>query len=244
MGPLVSARFELGHNEVTRDFVPIWLLGAQTNGAEESEVLSNPAGAGTNVDYYRWKLPRPLFMPAGHALTAQFVRDAGALDTITGAITVDVAYVGKALPSDTKTPTLVAVPYAASYRHPFGTTQSESGSAIGTAALCNGFERPLHVQRLTGRIAIQGARELVWSIAGLANAFAVVPVQVKIADTHGYGVVPNFTPFNDVFVFDRRAWTSGQDLLPKERYHVQLVNVAATWQPMIGLIGWREEVLS
>ena len=64
LGALVSTRMALGQHYLMKDPVPIWLLGTTMAASQEEGndiLLATPF----SFSHYRWRLPEPLYVPAG-----------------------------------------------------------------------------------------------------------------------------------------------------------------------------------
>lgn len=227
LGYAVECALSFGRHTVCQNF-PTWLFGPTVQDGWDTGLRT---GIGGWMAFYRWLLPRPLFVPAGMSLRPTAMRPGTAIDNIAGNITVDIAYGGRLLEANAQAPQAIDVPYASAFRHPLGQTVSVSTEL----QLANLTGSQLHIQRFVGRIAAGGG--LVF------GEMTTDAVTMSMRDGLDRLLVPVGTPFSRTFDLTRRAWTNGQYLDPGGFYRIDLANVPVTAQPEVGLIGWREEAL-
>jgi len=240
----ITAKLQMGRINITQDFVPIWLFGTHV---QKLWI----AGAGVidaqhlyGYNEYRWKLPRPLFVPLGSAITVNLQ----ATPFLTAAARVSVSFVARALPVGTKTPPKIDVPFVTAYIPDLQTSTNERTAQSSEKDLVNPFLVPLHVQRFIGRQSYNGGYPagLVFEV-GDDGTIAFVGTDIKLADSMGYNVTRDFTPFDSVFEPGRRAWTFLRQLNPKERYNAAF-RITGTYRaklnPQVSLVGFREEVMA
>lgn len=251
MGGSVRARFKLGRVEVSHDFVPIWNYGTLWND-ENSEsfgfIEGLLAGGGSvissRLNYYRWILPKPLYIPAGNILQPSISRQQDGLAFPTN---VWVGYGCRRLGPHTP-PAELDVPYVATFL-PGEIAEGSSPNTFQSSEndLVNPFLSDLKVQRFTGRVQSRTATTGVTS-AIVDDAGSEVTLVMK--DSYGTNIIRDFTSWNHVFDRNRRAWTFNRILKAKERYNVSLANVATGasptnfYSPMIAMIGTRRERMS
>lgn len=230
-GALIRCKLTLGELELTNGFIPIWLFGGTTQDDVEQTGTIVSATDEAFYSHFRWKLPRPLFVGAGNALRAYAMRGADARSP--GKVTI--AYAGRVFP-EAQRPKEIDVPWVTAYLATVGAATGTSG----TLDLHNPFHQPLHVQKFVGRIL---------STANATQAFDDVAAgyddfEIQLRTSSGYQIIKDFVPFYSVFDWNRRAWTIGKELPPREHYLLQFQGGVANRQMMVALNGWRKERLS
>ncbi len=227
LGALVSTKLSLGRHFLMRDKVPLWLLGTAMAISQE-EITDSAPTVGTAYSHYRWRLPEPLYVAAGQVLDSTFFRGVDGLGTMTGY----VSYVGRTVAPDQPVPKVLAIPYAA----PFITTQTAYQQS-NEAHLFNPFDKPIRIQRMTGRVLITN----LW----LYSPTPVVPgsaITIQMNDSWGGKMVNNNTGPSDVFDSVRAAWTVDTIMPPKGMYEVKVWNIPSTaYSVHVAMIGVREE---
>lgn len=215
LGGSLRVRMALGRYEVTQarnsPFVPMW------NFAPRSQV-----SAETQQGMYRWRLPKPLFVPAGAMLSTSIYRT---VDGDNGTVLVAVAYAGRFIPPGTPPPRSIDVPFVSLY-------EGTAGAGTGMSSeldLVNPFQEPLFVQRFICRVQESNAMD------DLGTA------EMKITDSRGQAITNNFGDRYDLFDPTKRATVTPSVLGPRERFNVQLQNVGGTSTPMVSMVGWRKE---
>lgn len=247
-GGAVRTRLMLGRTELTRNrnngFVPIWNMGFQVNDFFTETTRDNITTADNITGaFYRWKLPRPLYVPPGMGLVSEFQYvTTGIVNPVFAVpVTVNVAYAGRYVDPNEPTRHEIDVPFVSFFEAP----STASAWLSDAMDLVNPFEVPLQAQRFMGR-----AQEIQTSgpipVALTESNTGMLGSTVKIQDSHGHNIVRDFVPGSSQLVFDylRRGWTFNQVVPPKQWYAVQL---QATPGPTFGafqhvsLIGWRKE---
>lgn len=251
-GGIIACKLDLGTNPVTNGFVPTWLFGRPEDLSSETRV----GVTGQATSFFSWRLPRPLYIPAGAVLTPTF-QHRGLLST---PLTTRISYVGKSLINKRLQPRKLYIPYVASYISPnFDFTPSTSVAASSESTetdLVNPHKEPLFLQRFTGRL-----QTYINSINGLVNMtetaaqFADTRTTMRMVDSNGRPVVQSFTQFRQAFAGATRSWDldNGAVMDPNSYYKAFLKTnpVGLTWfssanitavlqQAHIGLVGWRE----
>ncbi len=252
VGGAIRAKFTLGRMEVSRGFVPIWLYSTpiqdyyewalETTGEEPEEVDHS-------TEFYRWKLPQPLFIDAGQQFMPEFSRPLAAPLDCTESVTIDISYSCRALPVNIRKPEEIHVPYISAFTPDIVTSGADQTQASDELDLVNVFSKPLFAQRMTGRIYDPRGVDTVYlnGVSGEGVALGLEPgvggkiITVKMADTYGYTMFREFTPFGQAFDTARRAFTFHQCLWQKERYVATVQGIPANVQPQIALIGFRRE---
>jgi hypothetical protein len=247
----IEAKFQTGHYAFSRNPVPMGLHAPRWSRLDAGQAIN---GAGYNVNgsnrrsyaTMRWPLPKPLFMPAGDAVQC-LIRytpylpltsfNEGAGFTLNR---LNVTYVGRLAAPGTPPPDKRHIPWLSWFQKP-----TTAGYAQTNDEFRNPFsDKPLYVQRFTSRAyaAVQ---------AGGASAFVEGPSipgdTVRLHDSLGYAIVPDYAPLNDVFDGTRAAWTFGRTLGPREQFDLQLQNLSPTsgtasvGYSQVGIVGFREE---
>jgi len=243
-----TCRFRMGRVELSPKDIPISLYGTsmQQYSIESSSVIDNPD---TVVTYRHWKLPVPLFIPAGSTLVPTFRR--AQHPTSTTAVTYQIAYAGRYVNPSEPLPPRIQVPYVNAFYpnldqfYAAGAPTGEVVYSTGELDLANLLDVPVRVQRFVGRMyqyQSPGTSEL--ADVG-ANGGFVGPYFVEMKDSYGRDVVKDPTTFSTVFEIERRNWTYSKILGPRERYLMKIYNTAlplVPQMPMVSIVGWREEV--
>lgn len=240
MGAFVYAKFQLGQHYLMRDPVPVWLLGTLMDRFEEeaNDTFVNPSQI---VSHYRWKLPEPLYVEAGQVLRPTFNRVATLTTRPAGNITVQVSYAGRVVAPNTPRPGVLAVPYVAPFVTTFGVAGGYQQS--NEYHLFNPFDRPLKIQRLTGRLFSSVAPGQGQGFQGITPVVAGSALTVQIYDSWGGKLVNDLTGPGDVFDTLRAAWTIDTVMPAKGQYDVRAWNIPASQQLHVAMIGTREEAL-
>lgn len=236
MGGSVRCRLQLGRMAVTRDFVPIWLFGTNLNSEYLADTTFSGALLGTSFSHFRWRLPRPLYVPAGQQLIASFSRE---IDGSSSTATVWIAYAGRYLPPDSKPPKEIDVPYVTTY---IGVKDAEVGQS-NEKDLVNPFDGPLNVQRMIGRVQLEQSGGIAEGAGMTASPTTFQGPAVIIKDSYGHNVIGDFAAFSEVFSLVRRGWTFHRVLEPRERYHLYYRGIPTAGTVMVSLVGWRKEAL-
>ncbi len=237
IGAIVSTKLALGQKFLTKDFVPVWLLGTVMSHLDEQgpDTTATPPKC---VSSYRWRLPVPLYVEAGQVLSSVFARGA---DGQSGNVNVQVSYVGKTVAPNQPRPSVIAVPFVASFVSVLGQVYAQSNENH----LFNIFDYPLRIQRLTGRLLSlqpQGVDPIV-ALEGLTPAVAGGAITLLMDDSWGGKMVGNNTGPGDVFDCLRGGWTVDTIMPAKGMYEARAWNIPATQQVHIAMIGHRDEVL-
>lgn len=256
MGYSLRCSLKLGRIAITStrgggNHIPIWNFGPALQTARWSEVNAD----GTRIyGNFRWKLPKPLYIPAGQSLIPEFSRSA---DGFGGTCDVTIGVVGRDLGDAAQPmPEKLDVPFVAFYE-PDTLVTSAISSELD---IVNPFLVPLAVQRFIGRqfqhnpTAATGATQVSAEGAAyttIVDALSNDIANIAIKDSYGQNVVRDIVPMGDVFDPLQRGWVFQRILQPKERFVMQLSSIynAANFpsgiyaRPMISMIGYREEVL-
>ncbi len=237
-GGTIWCELVMGGVKLTNGSIPVWNFGRAEN--LEGESKSDGTDSLTFLSY-SWRLPRPLFIPAGAAVTPNFVHTGYVSDSIN----VRIGYSCRTVFVKPKT---ICVPWVAKY-------VSKVFNPLTTAGVDNSIEldlvnsnpEPLNLQRFVGRT-------LALTASGAAGedfprSFGSQYLTMRMTDSYGRPIVRNFTPFRSVFCALTRSWEmeNGAQLDPEAYYLVNLklgaIGLAASGtigQAMISMVGWRE----
>lgn len=234
MGGLISTKLTIGKTTVSYDFIPIhnYAVPHQLTGFVE-EGVDATYGTATRVGFsdYRWKLPKPLYVPAGMALMSDFQRFADGFPTAL----INVAYAGRYVDAEEKRPEKIAVPFVSAWQPTPGSTSAQSSEKD----LVNPYEEPLYTQKMIGRALFYQNNATGVSTLPTFSANSMTASQVVIKDSYGQNVVRDFLAFNRVFELNRCAWTFSRILLPRERYNATARLIPANTRLCVSLIGTR-----
>lgn len=258
LSKLISAKFDTGKFAFSKNAVPIGMYAPYFSTCEFGVIAAGGTSALTgsvrgfcNV---RWPLPKPLFMPAGDVVQAYVEFASGSLFGGELTATVQVTYIGR----------LVAPGFNANKRQipwvSYMQTDALDGSAAGATFKSSSreFENPfstdLHVQRFTGRTyAVSSAINQNFAIerpyTNQLFSTSEPYFEVRIDDSLGYQIVPDFVPVGNVFDTSRHAWTFGRALAARQQFNVQVrtglsgtvIPGSYTLSQLIGFVGYREE---
>lgn len=247
MGSLVNIRSRAYRQDLMLDYVPTWLLGPRLHAAAEvAEQTSGITNYG-QFETYRWRFPKPFYLPSGSAFISQLqrngsTRDIAAGGTINATVAVRGMQMGEgearaamAKTSDGGNP----IPYIASYAPSF-LAQSYYTNKSNNLDLANPFLTPLQLQRMTARLSqnnnVGGSSSPDYG-GGLRGC------QVRLTDTRT--VICEWSDVLDIFPSSQMAWTHTRVLQPAEYITAELKNtVAGLYAPQVAIIGYRNEVLS
>jgi hypothetical protein len=235
-GAEVSARLILHGIEITHGFVPICVLGpVNTDVYNDWFVGDPPSGVGlfngrpAYFEYYRWILPKPLFVPKGWAFQAQFLRTAYGDNAD---LNVDVAFIGRCLPGDTPNPKTVDMPYATAFVRRAGAPtafQSQEGD------LKNDYNIPLYTQRFIVR-----AKETTGNNIGNEVVDGDIRIIGPAPGSGQYEVSKMFVPEEMLMDWTRRSWVFNTVMPPLSSYTAVVSSFATTYDFFMSLIGYRE----
>ncbi len=239
IGNSVRFQLRLGRIGITggNSYVPAWSFGKKISNLLEAIQIKQ------NNTYYRrntftWILPRPLLVPAYSSLIAVATRTSGdsvAVADPTIAVTTRIAYSGVALPKGFRLPDTFDVPYVSAFCDATTGTTGHSNELD----LKNGFDHPMKIQRLIGRLQHTATN------AGNVDYLGTTPT-VQILDSAGNYIVNPHAQFNEVFDVLGRDMPVGSALAPGQNFAIDINNklsaaktVAApsTMFPTVSMIG-------
>jgi len=243
-GGAVWCELTMGKIKLTNGSIPVWNFGRSENHAGEFKTDN-----AFDLLYmaYSWRLPRPLFIPAGAVVVPNFTHTGFISDTIN----VRVGYSGRTV---FVKPKKVYVPWVAKYASKVFNPISAAGVDNSTELdLVNPHPEVLHLQRFVGRTM---SRLSTGPQAGATSetapeSFGSKFLSVRVTDSYGRPIVRSYTPFRDVFGALTRSWEmdNGAELDPQSFYRVALKKDAAALVPnsqndvaqaFISMVGWRE----
>lgn len=274
LGGSLRVRLQMGRIALTGEKpVPMWSFGPaiQAMGELVPVVSGGTITLTATAAYYRWRLPEPLFVPAGAIIMPTFYRGATAsaqntpgsaqldalnvIDSTKNALAT-ITYRGLRLPPNTPQPRYINAPFVTAW-------VDDAGAATpGMSAerdLVNPFLVPLRVERFVGRIdgmLANGATSKEYDYLGVncnvrirsSTGYDVVGLQVQQAGDNSSGGAP----FNSVFDRLKREFRFNGTLGSKERYNVMTFNkntgdlgtLFTYVNPMISIVGTRREELA
>lgn len=240
MGSVVGVRARAYRQDLMLNYVPTWLLGPRLHvGAEiyPNSTAPNVVNYGS-LETYRWKFPKPFFLPPGAAFVTQLQRSGSAADLLIGG-TMNAQVVVRAVQMGEKEVETYLkgkngvlenpIPYIASY------APTSFPNKSNNLDLANPFLVPLHLQRMTAR---------VYSTATGGSPYGIkYGTSVKLSDTRT--VICEWSELFHIFPTTQMAWTHKRVIQPTEYITAELsTNVLANTYPQVAIIGYRNEVLS
>jgi hypothetical protein len=228
----------LGRAKMTNGFLPFWLVAR----------IDNPytvtGYSCANRASMTWRLPRPLFVPAGRGLT-MFCRSVNA-----NANTVHFA-VRARIPGPTFVePLAVSVPYITAF-YPEGTSMAVVSTTIHrsvTGDLTNPFDVPFHIRSLLG---FADGRLDHYLGATLAMSIGRHYAKPQLYDWNGNALIKNPTPLTHPLASSGYSEWAERFTLParKSLYAVldeSHANIGREGSPRPGvsLSGWRNVPIS
>lgn len=268
---LASVQFKLGRIMLTDKPIPLHCLGSRPQALGYDAADFQDGAYSTFNWFFRWKLPVPLYVAPGDVLAPTFMLgpwfDSAEVDFL-GPTRLHISYGGRRLPQNTPAPDLVAVPHVGLFKPQMTNVADDFewdyvfDHALSDAKdLYNPYTVPLYVQRFIGQIGNHYVLYQEWQprfsdsepapldYSG-ANA-AEFPIKITMKDSQGYDIIKDPAYWNDVFDPERRCWTFGRQLDPKQWYAMKLDNIpTGAWfgggadgfvQPYVSMVGYRYE---
>lgn len=236
-GSTISAELVMGTIKLTNGSVPLWGFGRAENieGETKSDSINQKS-----FSSYSWRLPRPLFIPAGAVVVPNFTHRG----LYPNALNVRVGYSARTV--FTK-PKVVYVPWVAGYTSKAFNPRGDAGVDSSTELdLVNPHPEVLHLQRFTGRLVT--TLNTTFTVERCPT-LGVERLWVRMTDSYGRPIVRSYTPFGAVFQGATRSWeVDGAELDPDAYYIVQLRKDAeaafagstSQAQAFVSMVGWRE----
>jgi hypothetical protein len=250
-GGSVQCELKMGDIKVTNGAIPVWNFGRAENVyAEQLSTGGNPQ-LGVPLNYYSvfsWRLPRPLFIPAGSVLAAQFTHTG----LLQNALHVRIGYSARTVFIQ---PKVIDVPWVAAYIskafNPISQSHTDSSTPF---QLVNANPEPLNLQRFVGRTLFRSNAPNVDNPTFAENFPQTLNSQnlvMRITDSYGRPVVRNFVPWQTVINSPTRSWEleNGSVMDPFAFFRTDLRVSAVTpvldptdgsYQSFLSLVGWRE----
>ncbi len=244
-GGSVAVNLNLGSFPVTQGAVPLWGFARAENIQGEAKVDSDSEDT---YCMYSWRLPRPLFVPAGALLKPELTH----LGYVGIPLTIRVGYSARTC---LKPPRTVAVPFVSGYASKvFNPLTVSSSDSSQPQQLFNDTGKQFKLQRFTGRtLWFAKSADVNFVSEALLNGFGSRFLTMRMTDSYGRPIVRTFTPFRSVFGDLTRSWELeevGAELDPGAYYRVFLkkdamaINTdyaASMAQAFVTMVGWREE---
>lgn len=261
LGGMIYCKMDLGEHEITNGFVPTWCFGKWESPLEAFVAVTQlPAEQVYIYQTYIWKLPKPLYVPAGSVLIPTFQHTGLFQNTVE----ISVTYNCRSFPVGTPPPEKLSLPYVAAYTSKtFERSETETDESTETD-LVNPFSVPLHIQRFVGRLQVFQSNVSVaqetppTTTAAGSGRVADAPTsyenwQIKMVDMLGRPIVQDFTPFRMVFDAQSRSWEmdNGAVMDPNSYIIAYCRKAAGTGvieggpyfsQAFISVVGWRDLV--
>lgn len=230
IGSVIKVRARAYRQDLMLDYVPAWLIGPRLHYSGEFANSSVEQIPDFGVfETYRWKFPKPFFLPPGSAFVVQLQHpfEYPGQDLEVPTITAQVVVRGTQM-SEREARNMMGkqnpIPYMSAY------TPTSFPAKSNNLDLANPFLTPLYLQRMTGRVKNYSD-----------NGVAYGPT-VKLTDTRT--VICEPTQFMTVFPATQCAWTHTRILQPAEYVTAELaVTAADTTEPQVAIIGYRNEEL-
>ena len=272
-GGSIRLKLNMGTYALTDTFVPVGCLGSTYEGGTlnnttfnagfySPEALPSQFGSGT-VGFFRWKLPRPLVVPAGACLEARISRQIEGLTQVypsTTTASVNVAYAGRVIKKPLPRGLVVPIPYVGLFSNTF---TSASVATSNQRDLYNPFQSVLNVQRLIGRwqnIYLSSANAAASSISLDANgALGDTEIDFPLTQVRtfsGFNVTNGFIPGLSIWEANTRAFNMNVALERGEGFEVIIDSTAGlpstqaegseydgSNTSFVTMIGWRNENL-
>lgn len=208
-GALIGVKLDLGTMELTNGFVPAWALGQDINENAKTQFINfSPQQTVCEVScYYRWVLPKPLFVPEGATVIPQFQhRGFAPVNVVVG-----IGYSGRALPRNTPKPQKVCLPWVSSYYSKamqFSATDTTFDQS-SPVDLFNKWDTQVNLQRFTARLPIIIPTLGIWADwqNNLNTYFSTM--QARIVDGAGVPIVRRYTPLGEIVNGQTKTWELG-----------------------------------
>jgi len=254
-GGTIACKLDLGKIPITNGHVPVWSMCPGRFVGREIALIDGAAasdGLPRAACEYAWKLPRPLYVPAGAILVPTFHHRGLIQDDVA----VRISYSARNLIAGASPSKRLAIPWAAAFTSKNFTVFSATADADGSheTDLVNPHDETVFLQRFVGRV---GSFEFgttptvppsVFSSDTLDPDFAYDLLRLRMRSSLGFPLVRDPLRFNAVFDPTTRSWElPGTEMPPKSYYNVALSSGISAVpaadqqaQVFIGLTGWRE----
>lgn len=238
MGSFINIRARAYRQDLMLNYVPTWLIGPRLQQLGEytstTGIKSNNQFLGA-FETYRWKFPKPFYLPSGSAFSVQLQRNGGTKDQVyTTNINAHLTVRGMQVAENDAIQAMKngrqngnPIPFMASY---VPTTFPNKSNNLD---LANPFLIPLQLQRMTGRCVGTNTCQGV-DTGNIAT--------VKLSDTRIVTAEP--TGMLTMFGSTQLAWTFTRVLDPGEYISAELATSnSAQSAPQVAIIGYRNEVM-
>jgi hypothetical protein len=244
-GGSIGCELVMGNYKLTNGSIPVWCFGRAENLSAESKTDLYGSTAGLSYNAYTWRLPRPLFVPAGAVIQPKFNH----FGYVPQTLTTRIGYSGRSV---FKSPRAAYVPWVAAYMSKvFNPITAATTDVSSTRDLINDTDKVFHLQRFVGRTLFTSQDDLHSEAA--PSPFGSRYLTMRMVDSYGRPIVRTYTPFRSVFGAPTRSWELeeiGAQLDPGAFYQVFLKKAAMTMaanqdagqiQAFVSMVGWREE---
>ena len=256
-GAILGVSIDLSGDAITKDFVPVWLLGYSTNVVNEQLQGYQNATSANSYGEFIWHLRSPLYLTPADQLNISFQH----YGQVATELNVRLSAVGRTcLGPKPKTRKL---PYATAYQSkvfltPLGAADSDTSTEMD---LYNQTNEIVRLQRFTGRLdifnnAVPAHTETLADLSDAANAYFTPDdlgcnlLTCQLFTGHGSPIVPYPATFRSVFSGVTRSWELHDvPLDPGDYFIANLVKAVGSGpasvlplylQAGIGMIGERE----
>ena len=247
MGAIIKVRARAYRQDLMRDYVPVWLLGPRIHQAGEiATTASNNILNYGQFECYRWKFPKPFYLPPGAAFVLQLQNGENAGDgtpDITAQVVIRATQLSEAEAKEAMRKSRDAdfgnpIPYISVFSlatpDDIYTPASEFLKS-SNLELANPFLVPFHLQRITGRIL-----ELDNGMDYLDDSS--LKYTLKLTDTRT--IICDLSDLISVFPRTSLGWTHTRILQPAEYLTAEFkLQPDAIGVPQIAMIGYRNEVM-
>lgn len=261
---LLRLQISLGRLALTNGFVPLAAIEHSylNNNMYGCSTIASTDFAGKSITGSHWKLPVPLYVPAGSLLYTQLQMSAFYLFASSNATTIiaDVTYVGRLLPVDYPVPSTIKVPYVTAIQSADAATQGTQQTLLESKdlQLGNPFDTPMFAQRMVMRnyeiISIGGGdTAFVEAYNGgspsvtLRGTFNNTDISIANALNHYVVFDDGFTPSVLASLGHHTLSLYNTEMRPKDRFDLTIDSRSVTMSDATvaaaGLVGWRNEVL-
>lgn len=241
LGQALRCQLLCGNFEITRDLVPLWTFG-QTFDTRNEQATNSPYSLAirNSALFFRWVLPRPLYVPAGVSIIPKIQLAAlQAASTITN-LNVSVGYAGSEIKRPVPGP--ACVPWVGTFTRDALSLVNGFAIISDEKQLVNPFNVPLNVHRFNLRGA--NTEDGVSTYSGDEITSQLL---VRMYDSNMNDVTQVPLSEAGTFGFPTRTWTVPGVQIDPHAYYTALVQANAVVgggsAASIGLsmIGWREE---
>lgn len=249
MGALIGVKMDLGTIEITNGFVPAWALGMDEDQYASVQVREIPPSGELIRDssYYRWRLPKPLYVPAGTTVVPQFQHRGFS----SVPVQIGIGYSGRALPGNAPPPSTNFVPWITSYyskAFELRTAQSDFDQSAATD-LFNKWDQPVMLQRLGIHCPIIDLAAGSWYEWTINVGSFYDYIQARIVDSGGLPIVRKYTPLGQIVNAMNRTWEMSGAAMPPGTFWNVFLRCDPTFddpgktliaQPQMALTGYRK----